>query len=445
MAPTAPPPKQDNRGPDRAAAAPAPTTRIGPRPLILHLWMAASCLIGCATASRHWKSVWPHLKAMLPAEARPEMDRLAAELDAVLAENGTAEAFATAVETRGRTMLSDFLDGVAAYRAHPFARPATTAPVVWQSDGARLFDYPAEEGGGEARPGAGRPVLIVPSLVNGSCVLDLLPGRSFVGALAEAGYRPLLLDWGHPTGDALDFDLGDITAFRLEPAFDAARDAADVDRLPVVGYCMGGNLALALAARRGRELAGLALLATPWDFHAARPAHARAAAAAMAFLMPAVEAARAVPVDLLQSFFAANDPLLALRKFAAFGKLDMDSDDARQFVALEDWLNDGVALPHKIARECFRDWYGENLTAKGAWNVGGQVVRPEAIDLPAFVIIPDQDRIVPPLSAERLARALPNAARRVARAGHIGMVTGSRARRHVYQPMVDWLSRLPPW
>jgi polyhydroxyalkanoate synthase len=208
---------------------------------------------------------------------------------------------------------------------------------------------------------------------------------------------------------------------------------------------MGGNLALALAARRGRELAGLCLLATPWDFHAARSAHARAAASAMAVLMPAVEAMRAVPVDLLQAFFAANDPLLALRKFAAFGKLDMDGEAARHFVALEDWLNDGVALPHRIARECFADWYGANLTAKGDWKVGGQPVRPDGIEVPSLVVIPDRDRIVPPPSAERLARALPGAERRVARAGHIGMVTGSGAQRHTYRPVVDWLSRLPPW
>lgn len=414
---------------------------------MLHLWMGASCLIGCSNASRSWKNVWPHLKALLPAGGMPmpvppQLDALAAELDQLLTENGAADAFADAVETQSRTMLSEFLDGVEAYRRHPFRRPATEAPVVWQSDGARLYDFAPADGAGA---GGGRPLLLVPSLINGSCVLDLLPGRSLVEALSQAGYRPFLLDWGAPEGDALDFDLGDVAAFRLEPAFDAAREAADVDRLPVIGYCMGGNLALALAMRRRREIPGLALLATPWDFHAARVAHAHAAASAMALMMPAVEAVRAMPVDLLQSFFAANDPLLGLRKFAAFSKLDMDSDEARHFVTLEDWLNDGVPLPHKIARECFADWYGENLTARGAWKVGGQLVRPEELDMPSLVIIPDRDKIVPPPSAERLARALPNAERRVARAGHIGMVTGRRARRNTYDPIVDWLSRLPTW
>lgn len=423
--------------------------RNGPRPLMLHLWMAASCIVGSSTASRHWSSVWPHLKQMMPAGMGTLLDQFGADLDEVLGQSEAGDAFADAVEARGRQQLSEFLDGIAAYRRHPFCRPATKADIVWELEGGRLFDYgvgSAEAGetdDNHENVGEGRPLIIVPSLINGSCVLDLLPGRSFVGALCAAGFRPFLLDWGQPSGDALDFDLGDVISFRLEPAFDAARDAADVDRLPVVGYCMGGNLALALAARRQRELTGLALLATPWDFHAARIEQARAAASVMSVLMPAVQATRAVPIDLLQSFFAANDPLLALRKFSAFGRLDMESDTARHFVALEDWLNDGVPLPHKIARECFADWYGENLPARGEWRVGGQLVRPDEIDLPAHVIIPNRDRIVPPPSAERLARALPNAERRIAPAGHIGMVTGRGARRHVYTPMIDWLSRLP--
>ena len=50
-------------------------------------------------------------------------------------------------------------------------------------------------------------------------------------------------------------------------ALDAAIEA--VGQRPVlIGYCLGGLLAAGLAASRQRDLAGLALLATPWDFHA---------------------------------------------------------------------------------------------------------------------------------------------------------------------------------
>src|SRR3546814_15568197 len=47
-------------------------------------------------------------------------------------------------------------------------------------------------------------------------------------------------------------------------------------------------------------------------------------------------------VDVLQGFFWALDPFTALKKFTQFATLAPDSDAARRFVAMEDWLNDGV-------------------------------------------------------------------------------------------------------
>src|SRR3546814_15036385 len=61
----------------------------------------------------------------------------------------------------------------------------------------------------------------------------------------------------------------DLTAYiaRLRRALAALHRQAG--RPPVLlGYCMGGNLALAAALQAPDDVAALALLATPWDFHA---------------------------------------------------------------------------------------------------------------------------------------------------------------------------------
>ena len=73
----------------------------------------------------------------------------------------------------------------------------------------------------------------------------------------------------------------------------------------LLGYCMGGLLAAGLAAARQRDLAGLALLATPWDFHAGdggAPPPITATAAADG----RIAALGCAPVDLLQAFFACS-------------------------------------------------------------------------------------------------------------------------------------------
>jgi poly(3-hydroxyalkanoate) synthetase len=202
---------------------------------------------------------------------------------------------------------------------------------------------------------------------------------------------------------------------------------------------MGGLLALGLALRRQADLAGLVLLATPWDFHAENAPHSRMAAASLPLLSPLLEVAGELPVDLLQTLFAGLDPHLVVRKFLAFGRLDPTSRKAADFVALEDWLNDGVPLAAPVARECLGRWYGENATARGQWRLAGQAVDPAQLDLPTLCVIPAQDRIVPPASATALADAIPGAERLTPAAGHIGMVVSAQAERTVWQPLLTWI------
>ncbi|WP_319633516.1 alpha/beta fold hydrolase [Pelagibius marinus] len=330
--------------------------------------------------------------------------------------------------------------GLEAYRHHPYHRDLPDPPVLWQEGSCRLLDYGAlPELEGAAAEAGGPSVLVVPSLINRAYVLDLTAERSFLRWLARQGLRPLLMDWGRPGAEERGFTLTDYIAGRLERALDALR-AEEKGRAPLVmGYCMGGLLALGLALRRQHDLAGLVLLATPWDFHAENAPHSRMAAATLPLAAPLLELSGEMPVDLLQALFASLDPHLVVRKFLAFGRLDPDSPKARDFVALEDWLNDGVPLAAPVARECLGQWYGENATAAGRWRLAGSVVDPGRLSLPTLCVVPAQDRIVPPASAMALAEAIPGAECLCPEAGHIGMVVGARAEKAVWQPLLTWI------
>jgi polyhydroxyalkanoate synthase len=335
---------------------------------------------------------------------------------------------------RGLARARAFLDGVDRYRGHAYRRQDSPHRVVWTAGAARLLDY-APAGAATAA------AFFVPSLVNRHYILDLMPGRSLMAALAQRGIRSFLLDWGAPGPAERDFALEDYLDARLVPAFDAARAAAGRN-LAVVGYCMGGMLALALALRRPRDASGLGLLATPWDFHAERPEQARMLAELHDAWRPGLDAAGGLPVDLLQAIFLGLDPLLGWKKFRAFAALDDESDEARAFVALEDWLNDGVMLTRAVAAACFRDWYGDNLPGRGAWRLGDLAVRPAAWAGPTLAIVPAADRIVPPGSALALAAAFPACHLRRTAAGHIGMVSGRRAPADLWAPLGDWIGGL---
>jgi polyhydroxyalkanoate synthase subunit PhaC len=400
--------------------ATAPHRAIAPRPLPYHLGAATAIWSSSLAALPHWKNgsiPWP-----------PELAPRAEALRAALAAAST-DAFAEALGRELRGRAARFLAGLEGYRRHPYRRTLADPPTVWAEGASRLLDF---------GPEGGRPVLVVPSLINRHYVLDLDADNSLMRHLAGRGLRPLLVDWGAPGPAEEGFDLDDYVAGRLGAALDAVMALAGAPPI-LLGYCMGGNLALALAALRPAEIAGLALLATPWDFHAEAADQARALAAAFEPAWPYFEDLGMVPVDLLQSLFAALDPQLALRKFTGFAGLDPGSREAARFVALEDWLNDGIALTAPVARACIMDWYGANRPAHGEWTVAGRVVDPGALPHPALVVVPAQDRIVPPGSALALASALPGAILRRPALGHIGMVVGRRARRSVWAPLARWI------
>ena len=409
---------------------PPPEPRQGPRPLSLHL-MAASL---AWTSSR---AGLPLLNSASPPW-RPEVQSAAAALQASL-EKVDPEAFQGAVERQLHARMAALAEGILSYRRHPYRRKLPDPPVLWRQGTTRLLDYGAGRSGGQARESGAPPVLVVPSLINRGYILDLAEDRSLMRWLAAEGLRPILVDWGRPGPEERAFTFTDYIAGRLEDALDAV--IAETGARPLlVGYCMGGLLALALALRRQGDLEGLALLATPWDFHAEAGVQGALAAAALPALAPLMEACGELPVDSIQSLFASLDPQLVARKFVAFSRLDPASPKAAAFVALEDWLNDGVPLAAPVARECLGGWYGENTPARGTWRIAGRPVDPSRLALPSLCVIPAQDRIVPPASARALAEMIPGTETMTPTLGHIGMVVSAGAGERVWRALRDWLA-----
>ena len=400
-----------------------------PRPLPAHLAAAMMLWLSSRAALTSWPGGSPPSNAPFPAlPANPAGERVAA-LAAAIAQRGP-EPVAAALDRHLRGRAEAFLKGLETYRHHPYRRPADRAPVRWRRGAARLRDYGT---------GAGGPaVLLIPSLINRYYILDLLRERSFVRHLAGAGLRPLVLDWGEPGAAERGFTLDDYIAGPLDEALSAAAALAG-GRVALIGYCMGGLLALAAAARRPADIAALVLLATPWDFHAERPEEARLLGALAEFLPGFCPGDAPLPVAALQSLFMALDPFLGERKFVRFAALDPEGAAAREFVALEDWINDGVPLAQKVALHCARSWYRDNEPARGLWRVAGRPVIAAEIAAPTLVVVPGRDRIVPPRSAEPLAAAIPGASIMRPPLGHIGMMASRDAPEKLWQPLADWL------
>jgi polyhydroxyalkanoate synthase len=200
----------------------------------------------------------------------------------------------------------------------------------------------------------------------------------------------------------------------------------------LVGYCLGGTMAVAAATNA--KTSGVATIAAPWHF-SAFPDEARDKLQALwRGSAPTVAAMGLLPMEVLQSGFWSLDPFRTVAKFERFADLPADSPEADGFVLLEDWANDGPPIPGAAAREMFEDFFRDDVTGAGDWEVCGRRVDPDELPCPLFNIVSTTDRIVPWDSAIRAGQRLDLGS------GHVGMVVGSRARETLWQPLAAWLS-----
>ncbi|MGA1799824.1 alpha/beta hydrolase [Sphingomonas sp. 4RDLI-65] len=310
------------------------------------------------------------------------------------------------------------LAGLRAYQVAPRERRPDPKPAIHRAGRVSLRDY----------GGTGRPVVFVPSLINPPDILDHAAETSLLRWIAGQGFHASLVDWGTPGTDDRDLDLAAHVERLLVPLLQV------FDEPPVVvGYCLGGTLALGAAAIM--PLAGVATIAAPWHFSGygeGRPA----LAATWATVQPAAAMLGLLPMEVLQAGFWQLDPARTIAKYEAFADLAPDSDAARAFVRLEDWANAGAPLPYAAAASLFEDCIANDLPGKGGWVIAGTPIDPLALACPTVEFVSLSDRIVPAATAIGLAD------RRDLGAGHVGMIVGRSARTRLWEPLANWIAAL---
>ncbi|MBU3739201.1 MAG: alpha/beta fold hydrolase, partial [Rhodoferax sp.] len=88
------------------------------------------------------------------------------------------------------------------------------------------------------------PVLIVTSLVNQPYILDLVPGQSMVEFLLKQGYDVYMVEWGRPRQSHKHLTLEDHVLDRLPACVDQVLRHSGQRELSIIGYCLGGLLAV---------------------------------------------------------------------------------------------------------------------------------------------------------------------------------------------------------
>jgi polyhydroxyalkanoate synthase len=299
------------------------------------------------------------------------------------------------------------LAGLRAYEQAPREERRAPRPEIAHIGGASLRDH----------GGSGPPLVLVPSLINPPRILDLDEQVSLTGAIARMGRRVLLLDWGKATERS--FSVAGHVEQLLVPLLRSIGEP-----VALVGYCLGGTMAIAAANLVPVER--LATIAAPWRFAAYPEASKKALADMWRHSQAAAEQLEALPMEVLQAAFWSLDPERTVRKFAEFGRLDPGSADARRFVELEEWANEGEPLPYPAARELIEDLFGKDLPGSERW------IGSDRLTIPTLHLTAEHDRIAPAATA-------PMGDKVAIRSGHVGMIVGS-AREQLHEALATFLT-----
>ena len=304
----------------------------------------------------------------------------------------------------------------------------TPKDVVWQRDKAQLWRYRR----GEIR--YAEPVVIVHSLISRSYVLDLYPGNSLVQFLQDAGFEVYLLDWGV----ADEVDAHNTLETYVDEYVPRALESIGGD-VTLMGYCMGGLLAL-LSVARHPELAvrNLVTIATPVDFD---PLWASTALVKEGRLEvdALLDKTGNVPPDAVATGFRMLTPTADLVQYATLWQNLWNDEYVDGYQAMAQWAGDHVPFPGGVMRQVVEQLVRGNALVNGSLRLGGSDVDLSAIRCPLLNVIAQFDHIVPPDGSRPLTTLVEQAEELVLKAGHVGLLAGRQAAKGTLPQISAWL------
>jgi putative long chain acyl-CoA synthase len=298
-------------------------------------------------------------------------------------------------------------------------------------------------------PAVTAPLLLVPPLMVTSEVYDMAADISAVAALLRAGHDVWLVDFGAP--ERIEGGMERTLDDHVKAVNDAVDRARATTGRPVhlAGYSQGGMFAYQVAAYRGGEgLASVITFGSPVDIHRNLPKISDEIAG------PLIAAARAmldVPIQKttgLPGFLTSTGfKLLSVRKEVGqvadfIGKLhDRKAlerrESRRRFLGGEGF----VAWPGPALRTFIDEFVVQNRMTRGGFVIDGRPVSLAELRVPVLYFVGLRDSIAQPAAVRAVRRAMPEAELHEVdvKAGHFGLVVGSRALEATWPTVDAWV------
>lgn len=306
----------------------------------------------------------------------------------------------------------------------------------------RRYLRAGEQRGAGAAPSERPPVLLVPPLAAPATCFDLRRGCSVAEHLLAAGHPAYLVDYGSIAfGDrnlGIEHWIDDV----LPRAIDAVARDAGAEQVQLVGWCLGGIMALLVAADRPERVRSVALVASPFDTSAVplvAPLRPLVNVAGGSVGALAYKALGGAPAPLVRrAYQLAGFDKYVMKPFTLATNLD-DREFLAQVEAVDRFMASMLAYPGRTFGQIYHRMLRHNDLAQGRMTLGKRTIELSGVTAPVLSIAGAGDGIAPQAAVHHVADLLPNAAGvklGTAPGGHLGVLTGRAARRTTW-PMLD--------
>ncbi|KRR15654.1 hypothetical protein CQ14_04575 [Bradyrhizobium lablabi] len=304
---------------------------------------------------------------------------------------------------------------------------ATPGSVVFENELIQLIEYTPQTVEVEKTP-----LLIVPPCINKYYLLDLGAGNSFVEYAVAQGHRVFLISWRSAIPETQYLTWDDYLNLGPLKAIDVVRDIAAVDKIHVLGFCVGGTIlscaAGVLAARGEHKLATMTLLTTMVDFVDTGEIGLLIDENAVALREAMIGRGGILPGKELAFTFGtlrAND---LIWRYVVESYLKGATPEAFDLLY---WDSDSVSLPGPMYCWYTRNTYLENkIKEPGKTTQCGLPIDLSQVSVPLYLLASREDHIVPWQSAYRSKDLMGKDPRFVlAASGHVAGVINPPARK----------------
>lgn len=297
------------------------------------------------------------------------------------------------------------------------------------------------------------PLVLVPPLGVFGWIFDLLADRSMVRYFLAHGFDVYLIDWGAPREDDKDISLEDYVCRWFPRAMAAIREHSGSEEQSLVGYCMGGLLALMyLASSQDDKVTNLVTIASPVDMH--RMGFSGPLSKALSKPVWAIgkvtglkitEMERRffhVPGKRLSLMFKMTNPMGTVSSYVQLVRNLADDEYVSRYMTMNEWFTNMPDYPGATVQEMIRKMGLYNRMAKGRFRIGNRVADFNSIRANLLAFAGDNDKIVPIAAAEAVMNVVASTDKtfRVVPGGHAGVFTGSKAAHTTWAISKDWLS-----